>query len=179
MIVSCETNPVLRSAGPRLTRDTIIYRRRLRLKKADLQVPLRGLFAGSHCGQSSASPGSSEEGGFRTFAETPSSAVLYCTRASTRVDFAVPTGHVLAVGPPRALAGRLHLHEHQCTLPGDWNRGPSEFNDARQVVGTYCDATGAPVPGVAKNRARSPQSSRERLIPVRPLVMRMSMSKTL
>ena len=41
MIVSSETNPVLRSAGPRLTRDTIIYRRRLRLKKADLQVPLR------------------------------------------------------------------------------------------------------------------------------------------
>jgi hypothetical protein len=69
MIVSSETTPVLRSAGPRLTRDTIIYRRRLRLKKADLRVPLRSRSPDAHCAHSYAPPGSSEEGGLLTFAD--------------------------------------------------------------------------------------------------------------
>jgi hypothetical protein len=70
MIVSSKTSPVLRSAGPRLTRDTIIYRRRLRLKKADLRVPFRSCSPDAHCGHSYASPGSSEEGGLRAFARS-------------------------------------------------------------------------------------------------------------
>src|SRR5262245_60791675 len=69
MIVRSETNPVPRSARPRLTRDTIIYKRRLRLKKADLRVPLRSCSPDAPLRHSPTPECPSQLGGFPPFAK--------------------------------------------------------------------------------------------------------------